>query len=256
MEQQNQEWSNDMDTLDTFSTATAQLEYIMTQLAPFLGETASDCLAWRGYDMNIISEVFDSDISTMSNSYNDVLKNGEWGGAPGQNIQDVDTAMGAANQALWYAFTCPEFSNNTDLQTQLVNNMSDFFECDPTYSTYMITVDGQSQSVSVPQFDPNAVTNPIGDANDVNTADHWAGGFWDGPSPGDQEYNAYLSSQSQWNQDLTMMSDSCDTLSVQTQAMMQQNTTIQQEVDGMWNNMIQEKTKGVAYQINQENSGS
>lgn len=250
MEQQNQEWSNDMDTLDTLQTPTAQLLYIVEVLAPFLGETASDCLAWRANDMNIVSEVFDPDISTMSNCYNDVLKNGEGG------LQDVDTAMNAANQTLWYAFTCPGFSDNTDLQDQLVNNMSDFFECDPTYSTYTITVDGRAQSVSVPQFDPNGTS--YGMQNDQWTLENWDGGSWDVSSggPSSKNYQNYLEEQSGWNQDLTMMSDSCDTVSAQMQAMMQQNVTMQQEIDGAWNNMIQEKAKGLAYQISKENSGS
>lgn len=247
-QQQTEQMSQEMDTLDSFQTATSQLLYIMTVMAPSLGEAASDNLAWKARDENVVSQVFDADITTVTNCYNDVISDGA--GAP-NNLQNVDTAMGAANQALWFAFTCPPFSENTDLQTVMVNNFSDLFCVDPEYSYYSVTVDGETQQVKVPQFDPDGTQ--YGMPNDEYTEENWTGGAWDAEGgPNSKYYQAYLTQQSGWNQDLTMMSDSCDTLDTQMQGRMQQNETMQKNLDSLWNEMIQEKNKGIASQIQKQ----
>ncbi|WP_420422075.1 hypothetical protein [Simkania sp.] len=233
----------------------------MTVLAPDLGESASDCLAWRAHNMNIISQIFDSDINTISNSYNDVISNSA-NGDYSQNEQDVDTAMDAANQMLWYAFTCPPFSENTDLQTTLVNSLSDLFCVDPVYTDQTITYDEntpneRTETVSVPKFEADGDQNPDGWNNDTFTSYNWDGEYWDAEGgPSTQGYQGYLGQQSDWNQDITMMSDNVDTISAQDQAMMQQNTSMQEQLNGSWNDMIQQKAKGVAYQIRKEITGS
>lgn len=247
-EQQTTLMSQEMETLNTFDTATSQLLYIMTVLAPSLGESASDSLAWRARDENVVSQVFDTDITTITNCYNDDISGA---GAP-QNVEDVDTAMGAANQMLWYAFTCPPFSDNTDLQTVFVNSLSDLFCVDPVTSTYYVTVDGTTQQIAVPQFDPNG-TQYHGMANDDVTAEYWTGGVsHSGNDPSNEGYQSYLTQQSGWNQDLTMMSDASDNLDTQMQAMMQQNETMQKNLDSLWNEMIQEKNKGISSQIEKQ----
>ena len=248
--QQNELLTQQMETLDSFQSPTSQLIYIMTQFAYFCGDSASDALAWRARDENIASGVFDADVATITNSYNDVISHGSDPQYAQQELGDVDTAMDAANQALWYAFTCPPFSENTDMQTLFVNNLSDLFECQPTWNTYMITTDGVTSPVSVPQFDPHGVENGV--TNDENTLDYWTGNFWDAPTPNEEGYQSYLTAQSEWNQDLTMMSDSTGNLDAQMQASMQQNEEMEQQIYGNWNDMIQQKTKGVAYQINKQ----
>jgi len=248
-DQQQQAWSDEMDTLDTFSNPAAQLKFIVEDLALFVSDTNLDYIFWDSQYMDATQGLLE-DLDTIKQSYNDVVSNyttmsyDQW-------IDDATTAMDAANQILLTLYTDPLFSDNTALQDQFVNSFSDLFECDPNDVTFDVTIDGTTEPMKVPQFDPNAEYEE-GITYAQRTAGFWSGWIWNSPTPQDRAYQGYLQKQSDWNSDLMVMTDSLDDQANHAQAEMQQGEQVSQQIDGTWHDTMRNFSKGIADQINNQ----
>ncbi|MCB1068285.1 MAG: hypothetical protein KDK56_08870 [Simkania sp.] len=216
-EQQNAQWTQMMQKMDSITTASGQLEYFFLVMAQFLIENSNGEQAWSGYDMNASSGI-ETNLSDLMHQVN-VCENGQG------SIQNVQMAQTDMNNILLEECTDPAVANK-QMQTQTLDAFQDLCGDQPNIvTTYSVPVyyDGSTEPtyVDVPQINMNATQQQ-------NVLNDWDGNAYivnpagqptaTSMTPSNQGYQAYLAAQSQWTSDLTTVDDSCGEVDQMAQA--------------------------------------
>ncbi|CCB89851.1 hypothetical protein [Simkania negevensis] len=217
--QQDEQWDKMMTKMDSLPPQAA-LEYFFVTMVQFLFSHFDGLEAWAGYDMNASSGLE----TILSNITHDVNMCESGNGS----TETVDDAVSNMNAFLVQEYTDPALTND-QLITQSQNSGEDLLGSSDNYTvtkvTYDVYYDGSDSptEVAVPQitsYNANAIlADWDGQSYSVpGTSEVPEGNGSPEINPTDQGYQAYLTEQSQWTNDLTTVDDSCGEIDQMAQA--------------------------------------
>ena len=175
MSQADQKWNSELATLNTIPNAFAQLLYIMFVMMPTKEQEISGKMEYQDYLMDQVSDQLMPRLDSIKDDFNEVINEGletnfstqEPQPGPGQD------ALSQANWILQLLYTNPNLSSNS----QLLNNVTSALEgvfVTPTMdnpatenefrvvlvsSEFSVNVDGNEETVSCPQFQPQELSS-------------------------------------------------------------------------------------------------
>lgn len=257
---QDSNWAKMQDTLDTFSSPTAQILFIVTTMYNFAANTIEGRMQWDNYDQNVASSLLNPDLDVIENSLSYITHDE---GDPASYDSAASDAINAANAISWEVYTDPNIASPT-LQADVTSSFSDLFGFQPdgtTTQTIHLDEDdpdhAQDQVVTVPQYNNTK-------ANQDAIVNYWQGneipdenGEITGKSPeiGTPMYQAYLAEQQQWENDLSKLSTDFNDIPKQAQAAIQNLGNVLQELLGTWQQTDKQIISGENTQIQAEVRG-
>jgi hypothetical protein len=275
MDEANQKWDDELDTLDTLPNAFSQLIYIMFVMMPTKEKEVGGQMEYQDYLMDQVSNQLVPRLDDIKNDFNEIINAGPT--APIFDGSDSgDDAIAQANNILLLVYTNPNLSSNSQLTSNVESAISSLFCCEyygngslETYQITMtqvpvdVTINGQAQTVEVPQLEGEYCEgNYVGkdnatwkscDAGEI-LAGYWSGAslYYDGGYGHGEGLSEYESQQQQWTADLNELSTTFTDFSKTATSVFQFYMGEEKQLLSILDNCLQDLSKGEQQAINNE----